>query len=331
MIKLKDNIYGEFEISEPVLLDILNSPALNRLKGVMVGGYYPGQPEISGKNTRYGHSTGVLLLLRRFNAKIEEQIAGLLHDVSHSAFSHAIDYMGKDKSSQKSQDHQDSIHNKFVRDSELSAILKKHGFDINYILDDANFPLKENNLPDICADRIDYSLKDGVEAGFVTLEQARYIVDKLTVHNGSFIFSERDAAQDFADNFTQVDENTYSSFAGAVKNATNGKMLGYAIEKEYIQYADLYKLSDDEIISKLQSIKDDQLQKYFATLNLHSKHFKVSSNEEKYDTAFSKIRRVNPCFLENNKLTRLSEVNQNYAKMLANAPKFVEYKIKEIF
>src|SRR5579862_5825782 len=76
--------YGNFNVHEPVLLELFDSPALVRLKGVRQYGvtYYADKKEYN----RYEHSVGVWAILRRFNARLEEQIAGLLHDVSHTVF-----------------------------------------------------------------------------------------------------------------------------------------------------------------------------------------------------------------------------------------------------
>ena len=41
----------------------------------------------------FEHSLGVYLLLRRLGADRREQVAGLLHDISHTAFSHAVDFL----------------------------------------------------------------------------------------------------------------------------------------------------------------------------------------------------------------------------------------------
>ena len=66
-------------------------------------------------------------------------------------FSHAIDYAFDDKESGKHQAFQDNNHEKFVLNSEIPEILEKFGIDIHYILNDKNFPLRENKIPDICA------------------------------------------------------------------------------------------------------------------------------------------------------------------------------------
>lgn len=77
-------LYGTFEISEPVLVDLINSPELQRLKKISMAGYYPGCPSFCNPDyNRYNHSLGVFMLLRRFKAPLLEQIAGLIHDISH--------------------------------------------------------------------------------------------------------------------------------------------------------------------------------------------------------------------------------------------------------
>ena len=62
-------------------------------------------------------------LLKKFGASTEEQIAGLIHDVSHSAFSHCIDYV-LDEGSEKTHNHQDRIFATFVKIPRFQPYLK---------------------------------------------------------------------------------------------------------------------------------------------------------------------------------------------------------------
>ena len=93
-INYSDKVYGKIKITEPVVLDLMNCESMKRLKGIDQVGYskpffhYP-------RRTRFEHSVGVYLLLKKYNTPIEEQVSGLIHDISHSAFSHAIDYIMK--------------------------------------------------------------------------------------------------------------------------------------------------------------------------------------------------------------------------------------------
>ena len=61
----EDKIYGTVEIDEQVVLDIINSPTMQRLKGIDMAGYFhPYFP--GGQHSRFEHSVGVYLLLKRF-------------------------------------------------------------------------------------------------------------------------------------------------------------------------------------------------------------------------------------------------------------------------
>src|SRR3989339_677686 len=134
-MKYLDKVYGESEINEPVILELIDSGAFQRLKGISQAGYFtPFSPAGRATVTRFEHSLGVFLLLKKYGARIEEQIAGLIHDVSHSVFSHCIDYVLAGASG-KEQDHQDNIFANFVKNSDILPILEKYNFDLDYILD----------------------------------------------------------------------------------------------------------------------------------------------------------------------------------------------------
>lgn len=76
-MNIKDRVYGDVEISEPVLLEIINSPTLQRLKDIDQAGYF--EPYFPGTcHSRFEHSVGVCSLLKKYGAPIEEQIAGLI-------------------------------------------------------------------------------------------------------------------------------------------------------------------------------------------------------------------------------------------------------------
>ena len=72
------------------------------------------------------------------------------------AFSHVIDYAFKNKSF----NFHEKFHKKIITGSEIPDILDTFGFTVNRILDEKNFPLLERDMPDLCADRVDYGLRD---------------------------------------------------------------------------------------------------------------------------------------------------------------------------
>ena len=126
-MEVDDKVYGQTKIEEPVLIELINSSPVQRLKGICQGG--PSKYANNRTVTRYDHSVGVMILLKRLNATIEEQIAGLLHDIPHTAFSHVIDFVFKNDS----HEFHEKFHEKMVMNSEIPSILDRHGIDIDFI------------------------------------------------------------------------------------------------------------------------------------------------------------------------------------------------------
>ena len=129
-MKITDGIYGTFSIGEPVIIDLINSPAMQRLKDISQLGIPDRYYHLKGFS-RYDHSIGVFLLLRSHKASIAEQIAGLIHDISHTPFSHVIDWVINGKGGEEL--HQDDRHAEFLHNSEIPGILASYGISIDVI------------------------------------------------------------------------------------------------------------------------------------------------------------------------------------------------------
>ena len=120
---IDDAIHGEHTITEPVLLALLRSPSLRRLVGVCQHGV-TGLLSLTPTITRFEHSVGAFLLVRRVGGSVEEQVAGLLHDVSHTVLSHVMDW-----ALSKPGESFHEVHKaRYLSTTELPDILTEHGF-----------------------------------------------------------------------------------------------------------------------------------------------------------------------------------------------------------
>jgi len=309
-MKYYDLVYGEFEITEPIILELINSPSIQRLKHIDQAGYRPfwGKPDINTDKyaySRFAHSVGVYLLLRKYQASLEEQIAGLIHDISHSAFSHCIDYV-LDEGSETEHNHQDKCFADFVRKTEIPKIIERYGFDLDYILDDESFPLKEKDLPDLCADRIDYSLRTAVVFGELNEEDKDYLLNNLVVENKKWVFENFESAEKFVQLFRKLNLVYYAGFSSAVMFRTVGDCLKYALQKSYISKDDLYT-TDEKVLEKIKHFldKDEKLKLFWDRMN---RKIKAVNNPNDYDAqVFCKSRMVDPLFKDGKVLKRLSQ------------------------
>ena len=237
--------YGPRETYEPVIEALLASGPMQRLKGIhQLGVYHYFVP--SGCAKRYEHSLGVMMLLRRFGASLEEQIAGLLHDVSHMAFSHVADYLFETWE----EDFGERFTQAFVTKGEVAEILQMYGFDPNVIADVHQYGLLERERPDLCADRLDYSFRDGVSFGCLTLVQVRRFVEDLRIEDGQFVFLTASLAADYTRLFIELDRDWYSGAKGIASYFLMVDAMRAAFDEGVLCYEDLWK-DDAHVMRRL--------------------------------------------------------------------------------
>lgn len=317
-----DRLYGEQKIDEPIVLELIALPEMQRLKGVSQHAFLSHELDFS----RFEHSLGVYFLLRRFDAPLAEQLAGLIHDVSHSAFSHCIDYIAEEGGGAR-QDHQDNIFADFVRNSRIPAILEKYGFKIDYILADGNFPLKESPLPGLCADRLDYSLRLALTSAKKTPAQLTSLLDGLRAESGRWLFANRDLAEEYANLFLDLNRDYYSHALAAVIYARTGAYFRYALAKKYLDWDDLYT-TDAEVLEKVRKYNDSDPEAARLFIRMNSKtDFRLDPDD--YDAHISlKSRAVDPYFRSGKEIKCLSETDPAWSEKVAAELKPKEYFLK---
>lgn len=331
-MKYEDIIFGAVLIDDPLAEEIINQPVFQRLKGIDQAGH-PAYWKHFGLNlttknyNRFLHSVGAYLLLKRFGAPREEQIAGLLHDISHTAFSHCADYIFASGSGAK-QDFQDKRHNVFITQSDIPKIIAKHGFNLERILDEKSIPLQEQALPDLCADRIEYSLRTAAVTGEASVDKIRGLLNKLKVTNNRWVFKDYESAKEFAQLFSQLNDRYYSSLGSAIMFQTVSDYIKHAIDQSYISTEDLNQ-TDQFVLDKIaKHLKDDsQLNKLLDRVLGSTKCKTDKANGVKI---VCKSRAVDPLCEYYGKIIRLSEIEpawkERYSKELSPKVHFLTFE-----
>ncbi len=307
---IKDAVYGSVKIKEDVIVELIASKKFQRLKGICQQGV---PKEYTMKMEpgfyRYDHCIGTMLILRRLNASLEEQVAGLLHDVSHTAFSHVVDYIFGGGSK---EDYQDSIHHTyFSKGAELARILEKHGFDAQKISRIKNYGLLEQDQPEMCADRFDYTIRY-----WASMKDSAFIktcLDSITTFNNIMVFNSRKAAQKFAKRH-MVWQPEWKGWGGTqydmrIRWYIFGEALRLGIKNGIITKDDFMK-TDNYVVDKLLKANDRKITKLLDVLKKQIK-FKTANNKPKL-VLYSKFRYVDPKFLEDGKLKKLSDVDKQF-------------------
>jgi HD superfamily phosphohydrolase len=201
-----DRVYGDVAIDDPEILALIATPTFSRLKGIRQAG--PSAITFPFKTvTRYEHSLGVYLLLRRFGAGRREQVAGLLHDISHTAFSHAVDFV----IDSEEQDYHERLKPALLNRQDIVTALRVLGFRPDEFFDDSIYPLLERPLPWLCADRVDYFFRDSLACSVSTPATVARALAHLAVVDSLVVFTDIAVAREVVDLFAEMNRHWWAS------------------------------------------------------------------------------------------------------------------------
>jgi hypothetical protein len=242
-----DRVYGDVTIDDPRLLALIACPTFQRLKGIRQAG--PSAFAFPFKTvTRYEHSLGVFLLLRMLGADLREQVAGLLHDISHTAFSHAVDFVF----ASEEQNHHEQIKHEFLHRGDIVAALAPLGFTPEEFCDDSVYPLLERPLPELCADRVDYFFRDGLACGEMTADEVARLLAHLTVIDRTIVVTDVGVARDAVAKYAVMNRHwwagpteafIYNEFADVLRE---GFRLGVLHEEDL-------RADDSHVLTRLRA------------------------------------------------------------------------------
>ncbi len=319
-------VWGEYCIDQqPVLEKLINSSLLKRLQYIDQSGpltYFGYIPKFS----RYEHSIGVLVLLQKAGAPLKEQIAGLLHDTSHTTFSHIGDHLFYKNDMEKS--YQDIIHVKYLKAMDVQSVTGSYGVNVEEL--DPDLPIYkalEQSLPELCADRIQYIVHTGVLLNKISQKQAKEIINNLQFKDNTWFFTKKEYAKSiamlsllFTKEFWGAPENLafYEYFTEILKRALDLKI----ISKVGIQCG-----TDQAILDLLEASKDPYIQKGLKDLkithnfqkgleklkDMHRLFKEVDFGEGDFNMK-PKFRGVDPFVQVGSKFERLSSIDPEFKR-----------------
>ena len=306
-----DSIYGEININEPVLLDLMECNAMQRLKGISQHGI-TALIGITPPFSRYDHSVGTMIMVRRLGASIEEQIAALLHDVSHTAFSHVIDFVFDDH---RGQSYHEEKKEEFVAGSDIPDILNNHGRNWEDYLDEEKYELLEQESPALCADRLDYFLRDLEFLGLANKTEINKAVGSLVVKNGKIVTDNEDTARWMAYTFIETDRTSWSNFREVGLYQLTAEAIKKAKKLNIICESDFWG-ADSTLWKKLCSAKQKEVSKYVCLITPGTRF--IWEEERPLFRVATKVRSIDPTVCNENRVMPLSELDAVFSKFRQN-------------
>jgi HD superfamily phosphohydrolase len=311
-MQFSDEVYGTIDVDEPLLLDLVNSRGLQRLRGVSQAGasrfVHPGRTV-----TRLEHSLGVMHLAGLLGAEPVEMAAALLQDVSHTAFSHTVDYLVEDRG----EAFHERVFTQVVARTDIPAVLHKH----NLSLDDVTAPELlhrriDQPAPDLCADRIDYTLRDLRRFGRLSAIETRSAVSHLVYVNGIVAFDSPEVAADFVAWYHYLVTELFMNPLELYAHDEFARILRRAITDGVISMDDVITGEDEDILQRLRaSALHGRLDRLCAVTDVV-----VDPSDGRGRTVSGKARIIDPAVIDSNtgRATRTSALRPDTQHLWAD-------------
>ncbi len=320
-------IFGPIKLQDE-LLKIYNLEHMQRLKGIDQSGtpaYWNGILKFS----RLDHSLDVLWLVMNFGGGLQEQIAALTHDISHTVFSHVADVVFS------IQNYQDTIHEWFLQQTKIAEVILGHDWvEKDIVPENPAFKRLEQPLPDMCADRIAYNLRTALIFKTIKEKDIKFIMSKLRFEDGKWFFTSKKAAKKLAVLSLTFTEHFWGSADNLVVYHITSKILKRAFLLQRVTKNDMNFGTDKLVLGKLDACDDPTIKRLIAKAKIPKTAYHILEDGEGAPDFVPKpkFRGIDPWvfFKHSKKFKRLSELDDAFAAEFKRVKEFCEkgYKIQ---
>lgn len=311
--KILSDAFPEF------LLDYINTPEMKKQAGISVScGTIYSKMYNQMWYSSLDHSVAVALIIWNFTKDKKQTLSGLFHDIATPVFKHSIDFMNKDYEKQESTE---ELTTKIISDSkEIMSLLNRDGIKIEEVADYHIYPIADNDTPMLSSDRLEYTLSNGLGAtekiwGLNEIEEVYKNIEIQKNEKGiqELGFKDIHMAEKFVHTMSIL-SRLYRREKTVFSMQLLADIMKKMSDKNIISINDLYKLSEKQIIEKIENCNDEKIKKCFSIWR-NATDINTSNTEpvNKYFVCIEKmkVRYINPLVNAKNGYCRLQDISQN--------------------
>lgn len=322
------------------LLNYISAPEMQRLANVsMVGVDYGGIYNFQASNSVLAHSIGVAEIIWHFTHDKKQTLAGLFHDIAAPAFKHAIDYLNGDSEIQESIEADTS---KIIRSSRvIMRQLKKDGILPSEVEDYKLYPIADNDIPGLAADRLEYTFSNGyfLYETWGISDVERFYSDITVLENEGGLeelgFKTPALAAEFTERNLPLSANYHSESARATLQFI-ADVLAMMIDRDLLGREDLYAMTEREVVDWILSCGDQTITEAFRNFQRATTAYaSATARKNVYCTDVrSKVRYIVPLVEARNEsepAQRITDLNPQTDDLVAEyvrkkQPKYVGFE-----
>lgn len=301
------------------LYEYINTPEMQKQSGISVScGTIYSKMYNQMWYSSLDHSVAVALIIWNFTKDKKQTLSGLFHDIATPVFKHTIDFMNKDYEKQESTE---ELTTKIISEStEIMNLLKRDGIKLEEVSNYHIYPIADNDTPMLSSDRLEYTLSNGLGSTerIWGLKEINEIYKNIEIQENEMGLQElgfRDLK--LAEKFVHT-MSILSRLYRREKTIFSMQLLADIIkkmsDKNMISIDDLYKLSEKEVVKKIEQCNDENISNCF---NIWKNTTEINTNEtlpiNKYfvNIEKTKVRYINPLVRNNNAYERIYNISES--------------------
>ena len=310
------------------LYDYINTPEMQKQNGISVScGTIYSKMYNQMWYSSLDHSVAVSLIVWHFTKDKKQTLAGLFHDIATPVFKHCIDFMNKDYETQESTE---ELTTKIIkRSKEIMGLLERDKIQTEEVNNYHIYPIADNDTPQLAADRLEYTLSNGLGATqkIWELNEIEKIYKNIEIQKNEdgieeLGFKDKEIAEKFVHAVSML-SSMYRRGKTKFSMQFLADIMKKMSEKNLITINDLYNLSEKEVIHKIENCKENKIDECF---KIWKNATKINESDIKVNDKYCvnidkvKIRYINPLVRNKDNFIRVNKIsdmaNQDIEKAL---------------
>lgn len=313
------------------LYDYIETPEMQRIGkiGTHCGTQYTNIFNYKFCYSNLEHSIGVALIVWHFTKDKKQTLAGLFHDISTPVFKHCVDFLNGDTEKQESTE---ELTTHIIKHSkEIMKLLERDNIKVSEVDDYHIYPIADNDTPKLSADRLEYTFMNGIYSKDIwSLDEIKEIYDDIEVQiNEKGVQELGFKNKEIAEKFVKGASDLWPIWV-STEDKVAMQFIADILKKmgRYITRDDLYRLTEAEVINKIENCEDKSISECFKKFrNAKEVYESDTFIKDKYCVSVKvKKRYIIPLVKNNNEYIRINEISSKSQEYIDN---FFAYKTKE--
>ena len=271
--------------------------------------------------SRLDHSKGVSLIIWHFTHDKAQTLAGLFHDVSTPVFSHVSDFRKGDALTQTATEAPTA--QMIRKNAELMNLLAEDGLTAEQVEDYHIYPIADNEIPQLSADRLEYMFPSGM-----ALNDCWSMEEIQTVYRDLEVLRAEDGVEELGFKTVETAELYCEKFCmiGHILQLNEdkltlqmlGEIMNLAERLGVLSEDDFMTLSENQVIAKLEEFckaqggvtsRDEKIKlcRLYKTFRQMTKieHTELALPEDQYFCVNLKVKQrfINPLVISTGSIT----------------------------